>query len=80
MNDLGISEEELRVELDELRPANFKVSLTDEKYEILKLAREHERPVSWVKLSALFESKGWGKISEESLRKHYNARKAKDGT
>ena len=80
MNELEISEEELRTELDELRPEHSRIELTDEKYEILKVAREHERPVSWSKLSTLFESKGWGKISEESLRKHYNARKVKDGT
>ena len=80
MNELEISEEELRAALDGLRPERSRVELTDEKYEILKMAREHERPVSWVKLSALFESRGLGKISEESLRKHYLSRKAKDGT
>lgn len=68
-----ITETELLNELEKYRPSP--TELTDEQYLFIKVAREHERPVSWPKIMDLWESKGWGKIKKTTITDKYNRAK-----
>jgi hypothetical protein len=68
-----INSAELIAELDKYRPKA--VELTEEQYQLIRAAREHERQVTWLTLMELFKDKGWGRIPATTLREKYTRAK-----
>lgn len=53
------------------KPRRTGSKLTKEQYEVIRKAREHDYPVSWVKISELLKKHGLGDLHPEHLRKMY---------
>lgn len=63
---------ELKKQLDSYRGSATRIELSKDQIEFLKLCREHEAPISYRKMSELWEKLGWGKLDEFRINRIYN--------
>ena len=69
-----ITEDELQQEyakLDLLREKAYDPLLTREQFRLIDYARTNQPPVTWAKIAAYWESRGWGRISQTTLKARY---------
>ncbi len=70
-----ITESELQAEytkLDALRLKIYQPLLTDQQFQLISYAREHDNPVSWRALTHYWEACGWGHIGLSTLKSRYS--------
>lgn len=67
---LPFTYEQVLRSLDEHRPS-YTREMTKEQKEFLIKCRDHERPVQWSEMARLWEKLGWGKITNDGLRRRY---------
>jgi len=71
-NPNKITYDQMMKELDKHRGHQRRgVILTDKQINFLKTCREHPNPVTYEKMTVLWIRAGWGKISENTIRKRY---------
>ena len=79
-----ITEGELAAEIERLRQECIEQKVViyrmpEKQYEVLKQAREHEKPIPWSKIPELWEKFGWGKVSQSTLKGRYGREKERRG-
>ena len=63
--------DEILKSLDSYRSREAELKLVGERLDFVKKCREHECPISYEKITKLWEEIGWGKISPDYLRRQY---------